>query len=235
MRKAFSVVELLVVTGVIAVLVGILLPALVSARAAAKSEACLSNLHQIGVLFQIYTANNQQSYPFAQWGVGTSYVCWDFATSATGQISPGLIWQNSLSGDTIQQCPVYESKSNTSNDPYTGYNYNTSGIGHGQGEAMPSPLRIGQVTAPSTCALCGDGQYVAGADKFMRSPWTMPGDSFGARSAGTQGYRHQGRTNVVYCDGHAESVSTISKTGQNGATATGTGYLSADNSAYSPN
>jgi prepilin-type processing-associated H-X9-DG protein/prepilin-type N-terminal cleavage/methylation domain-containing protein len=199
-RRAFSLVELLVVIGIIAVLIGILLPALASARAAAKTTACLSNLRQISTLFQIYAANNQQSYPPAYWTIGSTTVSWDFTTSTPpGQVSPGFIWQYSLSGDAVQQCPSYEGKSNSPGDPYTGYN------------------------------------YISGADNYMRSPWTMPGDTFYSRSAGTQGYRHQNRTNVVYCDGHAETTSFISTTGENGVAAPGTGYLSADNSAYTPN
>ena len=49
-----------------------------------------------------------------------------------------------------------------------------------------------------------DGEYVGGANKFMRSPFKGRDGSFSGRSAGTQGYRHVGRTNVAFCDGHAE-------------------------------
>src|SRR5882724_10141884 len=55
-RRAFTLIELLVVMGLISIMISLLLPVVGKARAAARSTACLSNVRQLGVAWEMYTA-----------------------------------------------------------------------------------------------------------------------------------------------------------------------------------
>jgi len=62
-KRGFTLIELLVVVGVIALLIGILLPILHRVRKQARSVVCQSNLRQWGVIFRAYTASSEGRLP----------------------------------------------------------------------------------------------------------------------------------------------------------------------------
>jgi prepilin-type N-terminal cleavage/methylation domain-containing protein len=62
--RAFTLVELLVVIGIIAVLVGLLMPTLTRARERARRTVCMSNLRQIGQAIHLYANENKGCIPF---------------------------------------------------------------------------------------------------------------------------------------------------------------------------
>lgn len=240
-RSAFTLIELLVVMGIIGILMSMFLPVLVSSKIAAKRVQCLNNLRQLALAAQEYTGDHSDYYPIAQymdWDTGTQY-SWDFTISyddaGNSSVTPGILWEGAGNAK-IQQCPSFDG-SPDANNPYTGYNYNTSYIGHGEGEAVKLPARTADVGQTAKTVLFGDGQYSSGADKFMRAPFLNPGDNFSGRWSGTQGFRHQKRSNVAYCDGHTASLFNCYSNNADGArfVAPGTGFLSADNSAYDLN
>ncbi len=86
-RRGFTLIELLVVISIIALLVGILLPALGAARETARSVVCLSNTKQLGTGFFAYATDNKMTMP------------WCFITNA--DLAQGFYYDLLIEGDYL--------------------------------------------------------------------------------------------------------------------------------------
>ncbi|MGC8559859.1 MAG: prepilin-type N-terminal cleavage/methylation domain-containing protein [Phycisphaerae bacterium] len=245
-NSAFTLTELLVVVALIAILISILLPALAGAIRNAQTVVCLSNLRQLGLLTSQYISDYEGSYPPAYYGMeNPSWALDKIRNSTTGQweYTPGILFAGQADLRVLV-CPALD-ETPAVGQIVLGYNYNTSYIGHGSlegpGYTMMPPALAASVEDPSACGLFGDGGWSGGVDYFMRAPDLLnpvpPGAdriSDNERAAGTQAYRHNGATNVVYCDGHAATVAQRYTTTlpYQAYIGTGTGFLSPNNLAY---
>src|SRR5262245_31501212 len=122
-KKGFTLVELLVVIGIIAVLIGILLPALNKARKAANTTVCLSNLRQMGTAWSIYLSDSKGRLPY--------YIWHDLPTGSNMNLSEFVwhgYWIGILSDRRVQPgsliCP--EAKDPMPFQPSTGQGFGSS-------------------------------------------------------------------------------------------------------------
>ncbi len=78
-QKGFTLIELLVVIAIIALLLAILVPALTRIQAAARQIQCLSNLRQLGMCFNMYWNDHDNSFPVNDAPPEPSYHYWFYS------------------------------------------------------------------------------------------------------------------------------------------------------------
>ena len=146
---AFTLLELLVVIALIALLAGLLLPALSKAKAKVRSATCLNNLKQWGIATQLYTTDNDDLLPpeGTPNGLSTNAAWYVDLPIALG-LKPycEMPWRTNpaaLLGHTIWICPANTNRSNGNNLFHYCLNEHVDGTGD-----LDKPIRFSSINCP---------------------------------------------------------------------------------------
>ena len=101
-QNGFTLIELLVVIAIIAILAGMLLPALSRAREAARKTACLNDQRQWGLSLTLYTQDNDERLPRESHGNNSTLNNW----AQVRDLNNEDVWYNALHERSAQEAPV---------------------------------------------------------------------------------------------------------------------------------
>ncbi|MDD3154266.1 MAG: type II secretion system protein [Victivallaceae bacterium] len=203
-RQHFTLIELLVVIAIIAILAGMLLPALNKARATANGAKCTANMRQIGLITMMY-ADDNDSYvlpPQSHGSIPTGQSrLWIRVLKVTYR---NIDWN---AKDKLFQCPTSPQEIYNSYD-FTNYGWNMH-FGYYSGDALYASVgrnkfrKFGRdFQNPSKVALMGDTRPVSVAE-YPRLLCYNTGTSSLHPQAD---YRHNNKINLLLADGHCEAM-----------------------------
>jgi len=187
---------MLIAVAIIAILAVMITPAIGNAIANAKAAKCVSNLRQLGLMSNTYSADFNNQFPWA-WGAVSSWM-----ESMVAHVDYGgdlAKARDAIAKEKVpSRCPVRslsDAEYNTINKKNYWYSYGINYVNLGGGGTLQPPISRFSVKNPSKCVFLADGKPETGWGYLVNPGWpdAHPAD------------RHQGRSNVLWADGHVTS------------------------------
>jgi prepilin-type N-terminal cleavage/methylation domain-containing protein/prepilin-type processing-associated H-X9-DG protein len=205
-RRAFTLVELLVVIGIIAVLIAMLLPALTRARTMAVQTQCMSQQRQLMFAVMEYANDHFDYAPAPAYLADTTtnhYAEWTSRPMLGQYIGNKAETIEDPNTTNIIFCPAYE-PGDSRTDLGIGYNVRNFGqISRDTDPAFPQ-VKFSTIRHSSQVFVFTDVLNGPAWEKFFyNEPW--PADSLGDGGTGVIAYRHGGNAVAAFADGHVQT------------------------------
>jgi len=209
-RTGFTLIELLVVIAIIAILAAILFPVFAKAREKAKTAACLSNVKQLCLSYQMYSQDYDETGPLT-WTPAPGQSTYYFYP---GYLYPAEIIMPYLKNWQIMVCPGDPNPTvwtYVSGSPPFSYGPNVQQSAAAPNMGGPYSARLSAIQKPAETVCWTDSSDIC-SSCYNPSPgysscapgWTGDPHGFGDSVAFAGVTRHAGGINVGWMDGHAK-------------------------------